>query len=55
MRIASLDELEDGSGAGRRCSSEAENDRNEKADEHVRAPVGRITKEGDIVVASDSE
>ena len=32
-----------------------ENDRNKKVDETVRAFVGLVMKEGDIVVASDSK
>ena len=41
MRIASLDELEESSGAGRWSSSwGAENDRNKKVNEIVRAFVG---------------
>ena len=56
MRIAGIDELETGSGAGRWSSSGgAENDRNKKVNEIVRALVGLVMKEGDIVVASDSK
>ena len=56
MRIASIDELETGSTAGRWSSpGGAENDKTKKANELVRALVGLITKEGDIVVASDSK
>ena len=56
MRIGSLDELGASSSAGSWSSSEgAENDRTMKANEIVRAIVGIINKEGDIVVASDSK
>ena len=56
MRVASLDELEESSGAGRwSISGGAENDRIKKVNEIVRAIVGLVTKEGDIVVASDNK
>ena len=56
MRIASIDELETSSRAGRWSSpGRAENDRTKRANELVRALVGLITKEGDTVVASDSK
>ena len=56
MRIARLDELAASSGAGRWSSSGgAENDRNKRVNEIVRAFVGSIMKEEDIVVASDSK
>ena len=46
--------LETGSGAGRRSSpGRAANDKTKTASELVTALVGQITKEGDIVVASD--
>ena len=55
MRIASIDELETGS-AGRWSSPEgASNDKTKKANDLVRALVGQITSEGDIVVVSDSK
>ena len=54
MRIASIDELEKGSSTARWFSpGGAENDRNKKANEIVRAIVGSIVKKGDIIVASD--
>ena len=56
MRVASLDELEASSSAGRWSSpGGAENDRNKKVNEIARAFVGSITKEGDIVVAPDTK
>ena len=56
MRIASLDEVGASSSAGRLSSSGgAENDRNKKVNEIVRASVGLEMKEGDNVVASDSK
>ena len=56
MMVASIDELETGSSAGRWSGpGRAANDKTKKADELVRALVGQITKEGDIVVASDSK
>ena len=52
MRIASLDELEESSGAGRWSSSGgAKKDRNKKVNEIVRTIVGSVMKEGDTVVA----
>ena len=46
MRVASFDEVEESSGAGRRSSSEgAETDRNKKANEIVRDLVGLVLKE----------
>ena len=51
-----IDELETGSSAGRWFSpGRAANDKTKKANELVRALVGQITKEGYIVVASDSK
>ena len=56
MRIATIDELEEGSGARRWFSpGVAANEKTKKAQELVRALVGPITKEGDTVVASDSK
>ena len=56
MRIASLDELSASSSAGRWSSSGgADKDRNKKVNEIVRAIAGLMTKEEDIVVASDSK
>ena len=56
MRIASLDELGASSSAGRWSSSGgAENDRNKKVNKIVRALVGSIMKEEDIVDASSSK
>ena len=56
MRMASLGELKASSGAGRWSSSGGvEYDRNKKVNEIVRALVGLVMKEGDIVVASDSK
>ena len=56
LRIASLDGLGAGSIAVRSSSSGgAENDRNKKVNEIVRAVVGSKMKEGDIVVAFDSK
>ena len=55
MWIANLDELGASSGAGRWSSSGgAENDRNKKVNKIVRALVGSIMKEEDIVDASAS-
>ena len=54
MRIASMDELETGRSAGRWSCRGAANDKTQKAHELVGTLVGQITKEGDIVVASDS-
>ena len=55
-RIASLDELETGSSADRWSIPRGEaNDKTKKANELVRALVGQITKEVDIVVASDGK
>ena len=56
MRIPSLDEMGASNSAGRWSSSGgAENDRNKNVNEIVRALVGSITEEGDIVVACDSK
>ena len=56
MRIASLDELDASSGAGRWSSSgRAEKDRNKNFNEIERALEGLVMKEGDIVVVSDSK
>ena len=56
MRIASIDELETGSRAERWSSpGRAANDKTKKASGLVRALVSQITREGDIVVASDSK
>ena len=56
IRIASFDELETGSSAERWSTSRgAANDKTKKANELVRALVGQITKEVDIVVASDGK
>ena len=56
MRIASIDELETGSIAERWSSPVGTvDDKTKNANKFVRALVGQITKEGDIVVASDSK
>ena len=56
MRVASLDELEASSSAGRWSSSDgAENDRNKKANEIVRVTVGSIVKEGGVTSNSKSK
>ena len=56
MRIASIDELDTGSSTPRWSSPRgAENDRNKKVSEIVRALVGFEMREGDIVVASGSK
>ena len=56
MRIASLDEMGASSSARREPSQGGDEiDRTEKAKEIVRALVGSMAKEGDIVVASDSK
>ena len=55
MRIPFIDELETGSRGKWSSPGGAGNDRTKKANELVRALVGQITKEGDIVVASDSK
>ena len=56
IRIPSIDELETGSSAGRWTSpGRAANDKTQKANELVRAPVGIIKKEEDTIVASRSK
>ena len=56
MRTTSTDELGASSSAGRWSSSGgAVNDKNKKVTEIVRAMVGFMTKEEDVVVASDSK
>ena len=56
MRIASLDETQTSSSAGRGPSSgRAEKDRNKKVNEIVSAIVGLMTKEKDLVVTSGSQ
>ena len=56
MRIAGLDELGASSSAGRwSFAGGAEKGRNKKVSEMLRAIVGLMAKEEDIVVASDSK